>query len=111
MPVRAAARSVLPTCSISNLFRTRMRKSQDQERTVRKWSVALVLAAVVLLARVEGQQRDRDQSRGRPDDFVQGELLVTFNRGLNAPQREALLSTRRFGRIRRFDALNIELVR
>ena len=111
MTVRAPARSVLPNFPISKLFRTRMRKSQDQEQTVRTWSVVLVLAAVVLLARVDGQQRDKDQSRGRPDDFVQGELLVKFNRTLNHQQREALLSGKRFGVIRRFDALDIELVR
>jgi len=88
-----------------------MRKSQDQERTVRKWSVALVLAALALLARVEGQQRDKDQPRGRGDEFVQGELLVKFSSALSPSQREAVLSTKKFARLRRFDALGVELVR
>jgi subtilisin family serine protease len=89
-----------------------MRKSQDQERTVRKWSVALVLAALALLARVDGQQRDKDQPRGRAEDnFVQGELLVKFSSALSPSQREAVLSTKKFARLRRFDAVDVELVR
>ena len=88
-----------------------MRKLQDQERTVQKWSVALVLAAVVLWARVEGQQRDKEPARGNRDDFVQGELLVKFSSSLSRAQREAILSTKRFTRLRRFEAVDIDLVR
>jgi len=88
-----------------------MRKLQDQERTVQKWSVALVLAAVVLWARVEGQQRDKEPARGNRDDFVQGELLVKFSSSLSRAQREAILSTKRFTRLRRFEVLDIDLVR
>jgi subtilisin family serine protease len=88
-----------------------MRKLQDQERTVQKWSVALVLAAVVLWARVEGQQRDKEPARGRHDDFVQGELLIKFSSSLGRAQREAILSTKRITRLRRFEAVDIDLVR
>ncbi|HEX5069468.1 MAG TPA: Ig-like domain-containing protein [Vicinamibacterales bacterium] len=74
--------------------------------------MALVLVAVALLTRVEGQQRDRDQPRGRSkDEFVEGELLVKFSSALSSSQRESILSTRRFARLRRFDALGVELVR
>jgi hypothetical protein len=51
------------------------------------------------LVRVDGQQRDRDQPRGRPDGFVQGELLVKFNHTFGQAQRGAVLSNKRFGRI------------
>lgn len=78
---------------------------------MRKWSLALVLAAVALLARVEGQPRDRDQGRSQKDEFVEGELLVQFSGTLSSSQREAILSTKKFGRLRRFDALGVELVR
>jgi len=78
---------------------------------VRKWAVGLVLVAVALLTRVEGQQRDKEQSKGHKDELVEGELLVKFSSAMSAAQREAVLSTKKFARLRRFDELGVELVR
>jgi len=73
---------------------------------MRKWSIASALVAVMLLlGSVSGQQQPA------PDTFVAGELLVKFNPGMNAAQRNNILSGRRAARIRRFASLDIEHIR
>ena len=70
---------------------------------MRKWSIASALVAVMLLlGSVSGQQQPA------PDTFVAGELLVKFNPGMNAAQRNNILSGRRAARIRRFASLDTE---
>src|SRR4030095_7527313 len=72
---------------------------------MRKWSIASALVAVMLLlGSVSGQQP-------APDTFVAGELLVKFQPGTNAAQRNNILSGRRAARIRRFASLDIEHIR
>ena len=72
-----------------------------------KRSVALALvAASLLLTTVSGQQ----QPSRRGEDFVPGELLIQFSPTLNAADRDAALASRNARRIRRFEALDIDLV-
>ena len=71
-----------------------------------KWSIASAAVGVaVLLTTVSGQQTIR------PNDYVDGEILVKFSPRTDAFRRNAILSSRGVFRIRRFDAVDIDYVR
>ena len=84
---------------------------------MREWLGTAALIGVVLLANVSGQQGGHEQAqepqknKNRTEAFVSGEMLVRFSPTLNASQKNSILSSRRAIRIRRFDALDIDLVR
>ena len=74
-----------------------------------RWSVASIfVCGALLLTTVSGQQAQKDKDR---DSFVDGELLVQFSPTLNIQQRDAELKTHNLARLRRFDTLDIDLVR
>lgn len=78
-----------------------------------RWSVASILVgASLLLTTVSGQQEQTDTRKNRKrESFVEGELIVQFNQTMNPQQRGAVLSSHGLSRLRRFDALDIELVK
>jgi len=66
----------------------------------------------LLLTSVSGQQGTQGQDRGKNrDEYVEGELLVQFSRTLNKQQRDETLRGKSLARIRRFDELDIDLVK
>jgi subtilisin family serine protease len=74
--------------------------------TMQRWSVAPASVAVALLiASVSGQQ-----PRARAP-FAAGEILVKFHPQANATQRGLALASRGASRLRRFAAVDIDLVR
>jgi subtilisin family serine protease len=74
-----------------------------------RWSVASIfVCGALLLTTVNGQQPQKDKDA---DSYVDGELLVQFSPTLNIQQRNAELKNHNLARLRRFDTLDIDLVR
>src|SRR5262245_26788398 len=79
---------------------------------MRKWSIALVLVAGVLLAHAHGQSvKSAAPQRGRADAFVAGELLLKFGANVSPSQRAQVLATKRITLLRHFDELDIDLIK
>ena len=76
-----------------------------------RWSVASIfVCGALLLTTVNGQQPQKDKDKG-DDSYIDGELLVQFSPTLNVQQRNAELKNHNLARLRRFDTLDIDLVR